>query len=80
VAFVGSLFGSFFAITQAWRTYFFDTRIVPLALAAATVALTSGCTSTMTYGELRRRDLFAAMLTAWLLGLAFVWRWWSRRR
>ncbi len=79
VAFVGSLFGSFWAITEVWRSHFFDSRIVPLFLAAATLAIASGCGSTMTYGELRRRELFSAMLTAWLLGLAFVWRWVSRK-
>jgi len=76
--FVGSLFGSFWAITEVWRSYFFDPRIVPLFLAAAGLLLASGCASTASYGEVRRRELFTAMLTAWLLGLAFAWRWWSR--
>jgi len=40
----------------------------------------SGCASTITYGELRRRELFHAMLIAWVLGLALMWRWWSRPR
>jgi hypothetical protein len=80
VGFVGSLFGSFWAITEAWRSYFFDPRIVPALLAAATLALIAGCTPPETYGEVRRRDLFNAMLLAWLLGLALAWRWWSRSR
>ena len=80
VGFVGSLFGSFWAITEAWRAYFFDTRIVPVLVASVSLALMSGCAKTLTYGEVRRRDLFQAMLTAWLLGLAIAWRWWSRSR
>ena len=79
-AFVGSLFGSFWAVTSWWRGYFFDSRIVPVLIAAIAVSMTSGCTSTVTYGELRRRELFHAMLVAWILGLALMWRWWSRRR
>lgn len=80
LAFVGSLFGSFWAITEVWRSYFFDSRIVPFLMAALGLALLSlsGCASTSTYGEVRRRELFNAMLMAWLLGLAFAWRWWSR--
>jgi hypothetical protein len=78
LAFVGSLFGSFWAITEAWRSYFFDPRVMPLLLASTILALASGC-GTITYGEARRRELFSAMLMAWLLGLAFVWRWWSRK-
>ncbi len=31
-----------------------------------------------TYGEVRRRELFHAMLVAWVLGLALMWRWWAR--
>lgn len=80
VAFVGSLFGSFWAITEAWRGYFFDPRIVPAIVAAASLALMLGCANTETYGEVRRRELFQAMLPAWLLGLALAWRWWSRSR
>ena len=30
LAFVGSLFGSFWAATSWWRSYFFDPRVVPL--------------------------------------------------
>ena len=30
IAFVGSLFGSFWAITAAWRNFFFDPRVVPM--------------------------------------------------
>jgi hypothetical protein len=80
ITFVGTLFGSFWAITEAWRSYFFDPRIAPLVVASLTLALLTGCASTVTYGELRRRELFAAMLTSWLLGLALLWRWGSRRR
>jgi hypothetical protein len=80
LAFVGSLFGGFWAATSWWRAYFFDPRIVPLFVVAVGMALTSGCASTITYGEVRRRELFHAMLVAWVLGLALMWRWWSRRR
>ena len=79
VAFVSSLFGGFWAITEAWRGYFFDARVYPVLLTGASLALLSGC-GTMTYGEMRRRDLFHAMLLAWTLGLALLWRWWSRTR
>jgi hypothetical protein len=79
-AFVGSLFGSFWVATSWWRSYFFDSRIAPGLIVAIVVSMTSGCSSTITYGELRRRELFHAMLVAWVLGLALMWRWWSRRR
>jgi hypothetical protein len=78
--FVGSLFGSFWAATALWRSYFFDTRLVPLVLIALVLAGNSGCGSPVTYGQMRRRELFHAMLAAWVLGLALMWRWWSRRR
>lgn len=78
--FVASLFGTFWALTSAFRGYFFDPRVVPILLAAGSLALSAGCTSTVTYGEVRRRELFQAMLTAWLLGLAMAWRWWNRSR
>jgi hypothetical protein len=78
VGFVGSLFGSFWAITEGWRDYFFDPRIAPVLVAAMSLALMSGCARTV--GEVRRQELFQAMLTAWLLGLALAWRWWSRSR
>jgi hypothetical protein len=80
LAFVGSLFGSFWAATSWWRSYFFDPRLMPLIVVAVGLAVTSGCTSTITYGEIRRRELFHAMLVSWVLGLALMWRWWSRRR
>ena len=79
IGFVGSLFGSFWAITETWREYFFDPRIAPVLVAVASLALLSGCATT-TVGEIRRRELFQAMLTAWLLGLALAWRWWARSR
>ena len=77
LAFVGSLFGSFWAATSFWRSYFFDPRVVPLIIVAVGLAVTSGCGNTITYGEVRRRELFHAMLVAWVLGLALMWRWWS---
>ncbi len=80
LAFVGSLFGGFWAATSFWRSYFFDPRIAPLIVVAAGLAVTSGCSDTITYGEVRRRELFHAMLVAWVLGLALMWRWWARRR
>jgi hypothetical protein len=79
-AFVGSLFGSFWAVTAVWRSYFFDPRIVRLLVVALGLTVMSGCASTITYGEVRRRELFHAMLVAWVLGLALMWRWWSRSR
>ena len=80
VAFVSSLFGSFWAATAFWRDYFFDPRIVPLLVVALGLLVASGCSNTLTYGEVRRRELFHAMLVAWVLGLALMWRWWSRNR
>jgi hypothetical protein len=79
-AFVGSLFGSFWAATSIWRSYFFDPRIVPLVGVAVSLVVISGCGSPITYGEVRRRELFHAMLVAWVIGLALMWRWWSRPR
>jgi hypothetical protein len=79
-AYVGSLFGSFWVITQYWRGYFFDSRIVPVILAVTALAWMSGCAPTITYGEVRRRELFHAMLLAWTIGLALLWRWWARSR
>jgi hypothetical protein len=80
MGFVGSLFGSFWAATSIWRSYFFDPRVVPLVAVAVSLAVMSGCGSPITYGEVRRRELFHAMLVAWVLGLALMWRWWSRPR
>jgi hypothetical protein len=79
-AFTGSLFGSFWAITEVWRSYFFDPRVVSMILAALSLGVLSGCATTVTVGEVRCRDLFHAMLMAWMLGLAIAWRWWSRPR
>ncbi len=78
IAFVGSLFASFWAAVEVWRSYYFDTRIAPVLLAALSLTTLSGCASTLTYGEIRRRDLFQALLVSWILGLALAWRWWSR--
>jgi hypothetical protein len=63
-----------------WRSYFFDSQVVPLVIVVMSVAAISGCDSTITYGELRRRELFHALLMAWVLGLALMWRWWRRPR
>jgi hypothetical protein len=79
LAFAGSLFGSFWAIISAWRTFFFDPRIMPMIAVAMGLVVLSGCSSTITYGEMRRRELFHAMLSAWVFGLALIW-WWSSRR
>ena len=49
-------------------------------LLAVSLAVISGCAGRITYGEMRRRELFHAMLVAWVLGLALMWRWWSRSR
>jgi len=80
LAFMGSLFGSFWTVTAVWRSYFFDCRVVPLIAVGLSLAVTSGCASPINYGQMRRRELFQAMLVSWVLGLAFMWRWWSRRR
>ncbi len=78
--FIGSLFGSFWAATAAWRSYFFDPRIVRLLLVSLSLIGVSGCASTITHGQMRRRELFHALLVAWVIGLALMWRWWSRPR
>ncbi len=80
LAFVGSLFGSFWAITSSWRSFFFDPRVMPMIAMALSLVVLSGCSSTITYGEIRRRELFHAMLLAWVFGLALIWWWSSRRR
>jgi hypothetical protein len=80
MAFVGSLLGSFWAITSAWRGYFFDPRLMPILLAGLGVAALGGCGAPITYGAFRRRELFHAMLPAWVFGLAMLWWWASRRR
>lgn len=79
-AFLGSLFGGFWAVTEGWRGFFFDPRVVPALLAATTAGLLCGCSSTITYGELHRRELFHAMLLAWTFGLALLWLWRGRPR
>jgi hypothetical protein len=79
VTFLGSLFGGFWAITESFRGFFFDPTIAPVLLAGLSLGLLCGCAS-MTLGDVRRRDLFHAMLMAWTLGLALLWRWWSRSR
>ena len=80
IGFLGSLVGGFWAATSAFRSYFFDPRIVPLIVFAIFAVTTfSGC-GTTTVGDLRRRELFEAMTAAWVLGLAVVWRWLSRER
>jgi hypothetical protein len=80
LSFVGSLVGSFWAVTSVWRWYFFDPTVVrTVLLAASGTLLLAGC-APLTAGELRRRKLFEAMLLAWVIGLALIWRWWSRRQ
>jgi hypothetical protein len=80
IAFVGSLFGTFWAVTEGWRSYFFDPKVFPVVLAALSLCALEGCASNLTYGDVRRRDLFRAMLLAWVFGLALFWLWWSRPR
>jgi hypothetical protein len=80
LVFVGSLFGSFWAITAAWRGFFFDKRVMPMVAVAISLVVVSGCAAPVTYGEMRRRELFHAMLLAWVFGLALIWWWSSRRR
>jgi hypothetical protein len=78
--FVGSLLGTFWAITSAWRAYFFDPTVLRAVLFLLICAgLCSGC-GPVTAGELRRRELFDALLLAWVIGLALAWRWLSRPR
>ena len=78
--FAGSLFGAFWTITAVSRDYFFDRRIVPILILACGLLTLSGCSSNLTYGEVRRRELFQSLLLAWLVGMALAWRWWSRPR
>lgn len=78
LAFVGSLFGSFWAMTSVWRGFFFDPRVMPMIALALSLVAMSGCGAPVTYGEMRRRELFHAMLLAWVFGLALIW-WWSSR-
>jgi hypothetical protein len=80
LAFVGSLFGSFWAITSAWRSFFFDKRLMPMVAVAMSLVVLSGCGTPVTYGEMRRRELFHSMLLAWVFGMAVIWWWSSRRR
>jgi len=81
LAFVGSLIGSFWAATEVWRSYFFDKTMPKLViLAFLSVTLLSGCGNNPTVGDMRRRELFGAMISAWVLGLALAWRWWARTR
>jgi hypothetical protein len=80
VGFNGSLLGTFWTITRLGRVYFFDRTLVPVVLALAALTTLSGCAGTITYGEVRRRTLFEALLVSWVFGLALLWRWWSRPR
>ncbi len=80
IGFLGTLFGGFWAATRIWRGYFFDPTIMQSVLVAALcLGLMSGCGS-ITVGEYHRRQFFHAMLMAWVLGLAILWRWWGRPR
>ena len=74
------LFGSFWAVTEWWRAFFFDPRVVPVLLVAVRLAAAACGCGPVTYGEVRRRELFHAMLLAWTFGLALLWRWWARAR
>lgn len=77
--FVGSLVGGFWAATEVWRSYFFDPRVISiLILGVVLLPGAVGCAQQETVGDIRRRELFEAMLLAWVLGLALIWRWWSR--
>jgi hypothetical protein len=81
LAFVGSLIGSFWAATEVWRSYFFDKTMPKLViLAFLSASMLSGCGNNPTVGDMRRRELFGAMISAWVLGLALAWRWWARAR
>lgn len=79
LAFVGSLFGSFWTIVWSRRDFFFDPRIMPMIALGCGLVILSGC-GPVTYGEMRRRELFHAMLLAWTFALAMIWWWSSRRR
>jgi hypothetical protein len=52
------------SIASAWQRDFFDLRSMLLVLAVLGLSIMSGCSSTITYGEMRRRELFHAMLLA----------------
>jgi hypothetical protein len=81
VAFLGSLLGGFWAVTSTFRSFFFDPRVLKVAVVASlSVGLIAGCSPPPTAGDMRRRELFQAMLMAWVLGLALIWRWLSRPR
>ena len=47
---------------------------------AMSLMVMSGCAAPIAYGDTRRRELFHAMLLAWVFGLALIWWWSSRRR
>jgi hypothetical protein len=79
--FLGSLLGGFWAATSLFRAYFFDSRVAQVFLIAGlSLLLASGCAPPPTVGDVRRRELFQAMIMAWVLGLALVWRWLARER
>ena len=79
--FLGSLMGGFWAATSVFRAYFFDPRIAQvLLIAGLSIFLLGGCGPPPTVGDVRRRELFQAMMMAWVLGLALVWRWLARER
>jgi hypothetical protein len=81
IGFLGSLMGGFWAATSIFRTYFFDSRVAKVILIAGVSAfLLSGCGPPPTVGDVRRRELFQAMMMAWVLGFALVWRWLARER
>ncbi len=79
ILFVATLFGAFWAATETSRAYFFDTRLPTLLIVSTTLLLLSGC-GTPSLGDLRRQHLYIALLQAWVIALAFAWRWLSRPR
>ncbi len=79
--FLATLFGGFWTLTEAFREFFFDKRLAPfLVLTALSCVAAAGCAAPETLGDVRRRDLFEALLVAWVAGLALIWRWGRRPR
>ena len=53
LSFVVSLFGSFWALTEVWRGYFFDSRNIPIIVTVSSLALMAGCRGTVTFRSAR---------------------------